>query len=146
MDTAFLGKGMKFPPAVNKATGRFIISEGNENIKEAIYVILMTAKTERFMRPSFGTSIMKYTFMDTNATMLNLFKNELREDIEEAEPRVTDVDINFDTTQKQGVLFVNIDYTVIGENVRENLVFPFYLNDEADGEQKEELLDEDEQL
>ena len=62
-DITFLGKGMKFPPQINKATGRFMTSSEKENIKESIYLILMTQKTERFMRPDFGSSIMQYTFM-----------------------------------------------------------------------------------
>ena len=43
----YLGTGMKFPPQVNKATGRFVLSSQEENVKESIYLILMTQKTER---------------------------------------------------------------------------------------------------
>lgn len=146
MDTEFLGQSMKFPIAVNKATGRFETSKGNQSVKEAIHIILMTGKTERFMRPEFGTNIMSYTFRDTNVSMLNLLARDLKNDIENEEPRITDVTVSFDTKSKQGVLFVNIDYTVIAENVRENMVFPFYLNADEEEAEEEAELDENELL
>ena len=40
----FLGRGMKFPPQVNPATGRIVTSEDNISVKESIYLILMTNK------------------------------------------------------------------------------------------------------
>ena len=45
MQKEFLGKGMKFPPQINPATGRFVTVDGAQAIKESIYLILMTAKT-----------------------------------------------------------------------------------------------------
>lgn len=144
MDSAFLGQGMKFPPTINKATGRFEITSGRQNVRESIHMILLTQKTERFMRPDFGTGIMKYTFLDTSPSMLTLLERELRSDIESNEPRIKDVDIEFDTETKAGVLFVNINYTVRNENVRENIVFPFYLNADMSGE--EEVLIDDEEF
>ena len=38
----FLGTGMKFPPQVDKATGRFVVSSEEESVKESVYLILMT--------------------------------------------------------------------------------------------------------
>lgn len=126
--SAFLGTGMKFPPQINKATGRFMTSSEKENIKESIYLILMTQKTERFMRPNFGSSIMQYTFIDTNSSVLTLMSRNIREDIELQEPRVENVVVDIDPEVKKGCLIVNIDYTVVSENTHDNLVFPFYLN------------------
>lgn len=127
MDEAFLGKGMKFPPQIDSATGRFCISSGPENIKESIYLVLMTQKTERWIRPEFGSNIMTYTFMDTSSTMLNLMSRELLADISRCEPRVDHVNVNIDADSKEGCLLVNIDYTVRETNITDNIVFPFYL-------------------
>lgn len=131
-DTTFLGKGMKFPPQINKATGRFMTSSEKENIKESIYLILMTQKTERFMRPDFGSSIMQYTFIDTNSSVLTMMSRNIREDIATNEPRVENVTVNIDPEVKKGCLIVNIDYTIAAENAKDNLVFPFYLNAAAE--------------
>ena len=40
--TMFLGKGFQFPPRVDATTGRFVMSEGEEDIQEAIFLILKT--------------------------------------------------------------------------------------------------------
>ena len=128
MQKEFLGKGMKFPPQINPATGRFVTVDGAQSIKESIYLILMTAKTERIIRPQFGSNVMNYTFMDTSSTMLNIMSRELSEDILSNEPRVDNVNINIDTHSKAGCLIISIQYRIIESNVSDNLVFPFYLD------------------
>lgn len=126
-DASFLGAGMKFPPQINPATGRFAVSEGRESIKESVYLILMTQKTERFVHPDFGSRLMSYTFMDTSVTMLHIAAREITEDILNKEPRVADVTVDMDPDSKEGCLIVNIEYRIIEDNTRDNLVFPFYL-------------------
>ena len=121
-------KGMKFPPQIDEATGRFKVSIGAENIKESIYLILMTQKTERWLRSGFGSNILNYTFMDTGSTMLNIMSRELSEDISSNEPRVTDINIRMDTSSKEGCLLVYVDYTIKENNQRDEIIFPFYLN------------------
>ena len=130
----FLGTGMKFPPQINPTTGRFTCVSGKESIKESVYLILMTQRTERFMRPEFGSSVMSYVFAQTDDTMLNLMAHEIAADIMRDEPRVEQVNVSMDQNSKPGCLFVNIDYIVRGENVRENMVFPFYLGEEPEEE------------
>ncbi len=87
-DKSFLGTGMKFPPQINRATGRFVTASLEESVKESVYLILMTQKTERFLRPQFGSTIMSYTFMDVNATTITMVQREVSEAIMQQEPRV----------------------------------------------------------
>ncbi len=134
-DKSFLGTGMKFPPQVNKATGRFMVSSKEESVKESIYLILMTQRTERFLRPGFGSDLMSYTFMDVNITSVNMMVRSLTNQILSQEPRVEDVQIFAEPQVRDGCLLFSIDYTLRGSNVQDNLVFPFYL-DAAD--EKEE--------
>lgn len=135
----FLGSGMKFPPQIDPATGRFQISAGADSVKESIYLILMTQKTERWTRPDFGSTIMRYTFMDTNHTMLNMMARELAGDLMRSEPRISDVDIRMDAASKPGCLLIHIGYIIRETNVSDNLVFPFYLH--TDWEEKEEAAE-----
>ena len=137
MAQGFLGSGKKFPPQIDPATGRFRVARGEESIRESIYLILMTQKTERWVRPEFGSSLMNYTFMDTGVTMLNLVSREIASDLMTQEPRISDVDIRIDAASKPGTLIIYIGYTVRETNVRDNLVFPFYL-DTTWEEQEEE--------
>ena len=137
-DRAYLGKGIKFPLQINKATGRFVMAQEEESVKESIYIILMTQKEERFTRPDFGSRILSYTFMDTSVTRINMMARELEETILEQEPRVSEVDVSVDPQLERGCLIINIKYTIAENNTQENLVFPFYLYAEAEGEQDEE--------
>ncbi|MCR4909364.1 MAG: GPW/gp25 family protein [Lachnospiraceae bacterium] len=139
-DNAFLGTGMKFPPQIDKATGRFVTVSGNQTVKESIYLILMTQKTERLARPDFGSEIMSYTFMDTGVTMLSIMRRSLTQTILAQEPRISDVDVTTEFHDREGMILINIAYTVAATNTRDNLVFPFYLNS---GELPEETVEED---
>lgn len=141
MAKEFLGSGMKFPPQINPATGRFEVAKGETSIKESVYLILMTQKSERWIRPEFGSSLMNYTFMDTTATMLNVMARDVASDLMSQEPRLADVNVRIDSSSKPGCLIIYIDYLVRQTNVRDNLVFPFYLDttwedtEETDGEE-----------
>ncbi len=125
---AFLGTGMKFPPQIDKATGRFVTVSSNQTVKESIYLILMTQRTERIPRPDFGSEIMSYTFMDTSVTMLSILRRSLTQTILSQEPRISDLDISTEFHESQGMVLIRIEYTVSSTNTRDNLVFPFYLN------------------
>lgn len=125
---SFLGSGMKFPPQIDPATGRFRVAREEESIKESVYLILMTQKTERWIRPDFGSSLMSYTFMDTGTTMLNMISREISEDLISQEPRISDVEVRIDAASKPGTLIIYIGYIIRDTNVRDNLVFPFYLD------------------
>ncbi len=140
----FLGTGMKFPPQVDPATGRFITVSGNQSVKESLYLILMTQTTERLVRPDFGSDIMGYTFMDTNTTMMSILRRDLTQTILAQEPRISDIDIETDYRQEKGAIIINIDYMVSDTNTRDNLVFPFYLDrGDTDMEEEEGSMDRD---
>ena len=139
----FLGKGMAFPPRIDPATGRVVMSSGLQSVKESIYLILMTQTTERITRPTFGTDTAEYVFMDMNQTYLTIMKRDLTESILRQEPRVSSVDIETSLEAQQGYILINIDYTVANTNQRDNLVFPFYLNAEPEPEEEEEYYEPD---
>lgn len=134
----FLGSGMKFPPRIDKSTGRFVVSSGEQSVKESIYLILMTQRGERWLEPQFGARLLSYSFMDTSPTMLGLMKNELTSVLLEQEPRLSDVSVSIDPTVRDGCLLINISYVVAQTNQRDNLVFPFYLNIQPEEENDEQ--------
>lgn len=138
-----LGRGMKFPPQINPVTGRFVTSEGEQSVKESIYLILMTQKGERLMRPEFGSRTSEYVFSDMNLTMLHIMAYELERDITRNEPRVRDVEIRMENDTRPGCLLVHIQYTVNGSSTPENLVFPLYQDRETEKEDAEYETGED---
>ena len=137
-DKSFLGTGMKFPPQINPATGRFVTVSEEESVKESIYLILMTQVSERPLRPGFGSNIMSYTFMDQNLSRINIVTRTIRDQIANQEPRVSDIQVGVEAGAQSGVLLFKISYTVISSNTNDNFVFPFYLNAAAEPEEEGE--------
>lgn len=125
---------MKFPPQINKATGRFMVSAGEQNVKESVYTILMTQKTERWIRPEFGSELLSYTFMDISLTRMNMMSRQLQRTLLEQEPRIVSADVEIKPQLDRGCLIINVTYTVAETNTNGNLVFPFYLYSETEGD------------
>lgn len=119
----YAGRGIHFPIQVDKATGRICMSGEIQKVKESIYLILKTQKTERWLRPDFGSNLNSYTFMDTNLTMLNIMARELKESILSQEPRISELSVRMDPQGKPGFLLIDIEYTVNAAKIRDNLVF-----------------------
>ncbi|HPW00419.1 MAG TPA: GPW/gp25 family protein [Oscillospiraceae bacterium] len=124
----FLGKGFAFPPGVDKATGRFRMSREEEDIRQSIYLILMTRKGERAMEPEFGCSVYKYIYELPDDAFFHLVQNEVIDALTKWEPRITDIALDIDSSDILGgkVIF-QISYTVRSTNNPNNLVFPYYL-------------------
>ncbi|MCR5093431.1 MAG: GPW/gp25 family protein [Lachnospiraceae bacterium] len=137
MAGSFLGTGLKFPPQVDPATGRFMTVSESESVKESIYLILMTQRSERFVRPDFGSEILSYTFMDMSHGAIAMMASDISDTLRRLEPRIEGVRVHAEPTQKEGVLIISIDYTLRATNSRENLVFPFYLNAAVEEEEEE---------
>ena len=107
---AYLGSGIKFPMQVNKATGRIVMADSEQSVKESVYIILMTQKGERFTRKYFGSRLLSYTFMDTSITRINMMAREIEQTILEQEPRISDIDVDVEPKLDKGCLIVKIDY------------------------------------
>jgi phage baseplate assembly protein W len=125
----FLGAGWKFPVRVNTA-GKIVLSRHEEDIREAIWLILSTAKGERVMRPDFGCGIHDLVFAPINASTLNLVETTVREALIFYEPRIDVLNVSVsDEEAHVGKLIIEIDYRVRATNNEFNLVFPFYLKE-----------------
>lgn len=126
----FLGCGWKFPPGVDKVTGRMKTSSLEEDIKEAIRIILFTRKGERVMQPEFGCGIQNYAFSDMSMMDLRSMEQDILEAIIRWEPRVikTEVEIGKEHIEK-GFLEISVTYTVRSTNNPYNMVFPYYINE-----------------
>ncbi len=125
---AFLGRGLSFPARVDPVTGRFVMCGGEEDIKQAITIILMTRLNERAMLPDFGSDLQNYVFELPDAASMALLQAEVVSALTRWEPRIVDVAADIDTSRiVDGKLLLNISYTVRATNNPNNLVFPYYL-------------------
>ncbi|MCD9025830.1 GPW/gp25 family protein [Cohnella silvisoli] len=130
MSASFLGRGWKFPIAVDATTGRFLLSEGEEDIAEAIRIILMTSRGERVMRPEFGCGLRNFVFGTTDETTMRLLESDITQAITVWEPRVTDVEVEARLDESQsGRMLLIVNYIVRSTNNLFNQVYPFYLEE-----------------
>ncbi|MFI3227521.1 MAG: GPW/gp25 family protein [Clostridia bacterium] len=126
----FLGKGFGFPMKVDKNTGKIIEVSGDEDIKQAIYIIIMTAKGERVMRPDFGCDIHNYVFETIDFTTLSQMESSVKRALVLYEPRITNIEIKAEQDKNQtGKVLLNISYVVRTTNNPYNLVYPFFINE-----------------
>ena len=126
MAEEFVGSGLSFPLKLTPAGSIGLVSH-DEELRQAIRLVLGTAYGERPMRPEYGCGIHELVFAPANATTAGEAAYEVRRSLERWEPRVDvdDVDVRFDDNDPSR-MFVSITYRVKGANDPRNLVFPFY--------------------
>ncbi|MEE4218652.1 MAG: GPW/gp25 family protein [Xanthomonadales bacterium] len=124
----FLGVGWGFPIQKDEATQRLALAVHEESIKQAIWIILSTAKGERVMRPDFGCGIHELVFAPNDATTRGLARHHVSEALRVWEPRIEVLDVTVKVAGAQGeALHIGIEYRVRTTDNRFNLVYPFYL-------------------
>ena len=128
MSRDFLGKGWKFPVRVD-GTGRIALSRFEDDIREAVRIILLTARGERVMRPEFGTGLHTFVFETMSVTNIGTIQAAVQNALIQWEPRIELLSVSVEADQGEvGKLLINIDYEVRATNTRFNLVFPFYVS------------------
>lgn len=125
---SFLGQGFAFPPRVDSATGRFLLCDGEEDIRQSIQIILRTRKKEYAMLPEFGCDLSEYVFGLPDETSMTLARQAIIDALTEWEPRIVDIGVSCDTSELfKGRVVFQISYRVRQTNNPNNLVFPYYL-------------------
>jgi phage baseplate assembly protein W len=122
----FLGTGWAFPVGVD-ARGRVALARQEQDIEQAIRMIVLTPKGQRIMRPEFGCHIHDLVFAPNDAATAGLAARYVEEALGMWEPRVWVHEVSatrdvIDPTQ----LLIEVLYEVKATNDRRSLVFPFY--------------------
>lgn len=125
----FLGVGWKFPIRIN-ARGGLSLSRHEQDIEEAIWIILSTAKGERVMEPDFGCGIQDYVFAPNNPATRGSISYEVHKSLAELEPRIEVESVRVESyPEASNRLLIHVDYRVRSNNARRNMVYPFYLTE-----------------
>ena len=123
----FLGRGWAMPVSVDPQSGLIATAEYEEDIRQAIRIILETAPVERVMRPNFGCGIHDLVFEAIDSTALQRIRSEVEDALRRYEARIDVLDVAADEdATSEGMLLVELEYRVRRTNQVGNLVFPFY--------------------
>jgi uncharacterized protein len=129
LPTDFIGSGWAFPLRVN-ARGGIALARREEDVQEAIRIILSTPIGERRMRPRFGCGVHDLTFATNDPATHGLIRYHVVQALTLWEPRIelgeNSVRVHVDPDDSARVL-VEITYVLRSTNQQRNLVFPFYL-------------------
>ena len=129
MPREFLGAGWKFPIRVN-ARGGLSFSRNEQDIEEAVWIILSTAKGERVMEPAFGCGIHDYVFAPNTPATRGSIAYEIQKSLTEFERRIVVEDVRVESfPESENRLLIHVDYRVRFNNAKRNLVYPFYLTE-----------------
>jgi phage baseplate assembly protein W len=122
----YLGRGWAFPPRFG--TDGVTLVEGEEDVREAIQVLLRTALRERVMQPDFGVGIERYVFAARTAATCFRLQSDIERALIRYEPRViverVEATLPDDGEPRIDVL---ISYRLDEHHRPDSLVFPFYL-------------------
>ena len=125
---AFLGVGWAFPVCID--AGITATAAHEEDIRQAIRIILGTNPGERVMRPDFGAGLSEFVFEPINIATMEALKTRVQEALVDWEPRidVEEVRVTADDTEANKLL-ADVKYRVRATNTHANLVYPFYLQE-----------------
>jgi phage baseplate assembly protein W len=124
----FLGRGWSHPirPSAN---GRDVeLSAHEDNVGEALRIILETEPGSRVMLPDFGAGLGRFVFSPNTPTTHALVRRATELALVRWEPRIDVVRVAVGSpSEKPERIDIEVQYRVRVTNTFYNLVFPFYL-------------------
>jgi phage baseplate assembly protein W len=127
---SLLGTGWGFPPEFNSRTAKVSLVSDNDDIQESLKILLSTSPGERILVPDFGCDMGRFLFADLDQNVVNDIQSVVSNAILKYEPRIELEQIQVDQdTINPGLIFININYIIRDTNSRENMVYPFYINE-----------------
>lgn len=127
MTKSFLGRGWSFPPEFNRGARSVKMLEDEADIKSSLEILLSTRLGERVMVPDYGCNLDELLFKPLNLTLKTYVTDLIKTAILYYEPRIDLNKVEIDPSDElNGVLLINLDYTIRTTNSRKNMVYPFY--------------------
>jgi phage baseplate assembly protein W len=127
----FLGSGFSFPMRI-ATNGALTYSAGEESVREAIWILLGTARGERQMLPRFGCGIQDLVFAPNDQTTWGNVQHLVKDALTEWEPRIDVLGVSVTGAQgEENTLLIRVDYRVRSNNAFGNLVYPFFITEGA---------------
>ena len=130
---AYLGQGFAFPLGINQQ-GSLALSAEGQSIRESIWLSLLTEPGERLYRPDFGCRLSELAFAPINTETLMLMRIWVQEALEQWEPRIDLEEVLARPNLNQGIVYIVINYRLKTRYERQSLVYPFYLQGDANAD------------
>jgi len=113
-------KGISFPPRLGE-DGRVAWSQGPENIRESIRIILSTDAGERLMLPDFGGGLKRFLFEPNTAATRRLIEERVRQSLILWEPRIRLDAVTVESgADDPSVAVVTIRYRMVSDGRQES--------------------------
>lgn len=126
-DKGFLGLGWGFPPEFKRYEKSVAMVAEEEDIREALRILLFTVPGERIFHPAYGCGLKLMVFEQINESAVTEIKDVIERAVLFFEARVTLNSVEVDAENiNEGQLKIRLHYTVRTTNSRSNMVFPFY--------------------
>lgn len=116
-----LGRGISFPPRVG-ADGRIVWSDGEQNIREAIQVVLKTELNERLRLPDFGAGLGRFLFEPNTTSTRHVLQDRIARALAAWEPRIAveSVDVEEDPDDVEAAI-ATVEYRLVATQGRERV-------------------------
>ena len=125
-EKSYLGSGWAFP--LRPQGGRLRYARHEEDIEQAIQIILMTSPGERPMLPAFGAGLRAFVFEPNTQATQRAIEDAVRRALIDWEPRIDVERVSVVGDEDEpNLLLIQIDYVVRATNSFYNRVYPFYL-------------------
>ena len=115
------GRGIAFPPHVGP-DGRLAWSEGEQNVREAIHIILLTEYNERLRLLDFGGNLGPFLFEPNTVTTRHLLQESITRALQQWEPRIAvqSVQVEADPSDSEAAI-ATITYLLVATQVSERV-------------------------
>jgi phage baseplate assembly protein W len=122
------GRGLKFPPQIG-ANGQMLWSEGEDNVRESLSIILRTQPGERVRLPEFGCDLEQFLFEPNTLATLALIQREIRRALTRWEPRVNidDVMVESRLWNSRTLVDITVFYTLVATQTQQTIQTTFAL-------------------
>ena len=131
-DAGFLGRGWASPPRAG-ATSEVALVAGEDDVHDAVRLIIGTNHGERAMRPTYGGNLRALAFEPLDSTTMALARHQVEEALVVWEPRIDVESVRVSAADgERSLLLIEVAYRVRATNTFYNLVYPFYLSEGAD--------------
>lgn len=126
----FLGTGWSFPPEFEIGSGQTKTTSGVEDIQKSLEILFSTKIGERIMQPTYGCNLDELLFSPLNRTVKTYVIELIKNAILYHEPRIDPEKIDItEGNELEGELLIHLQYRVRATNARNNMVYPYYLEE-----------------